>query len=90
MSGVELNWEKLVRAALQKERLGAGAFGGPKSGIAGNVPTSLPDNLHIDEILMAADEIQDEDPNIARICMIFTPLRRNFSQFISQLFPETS
>lgn len=67
MSRAESNWEKLVRAALQRDKLGDGAFGGPKSGIAGNVPSSLPDNLHIDEILMAADEIQDDDPNIARI-----------------------
>lgn len=71
MSRAESNWEKLVRAALQRDKLGDGAFGGPKSGIAGNVPSSLPDNLHIDEILMAADEIQDDDPNIARICMVF-------------------
>jgi hypothetical protein len=44
-----------------------GAYGVPASGIAGNVPTSLGNNTHIDEVLRAADEIQDEDPTVARI-----------------------
>ncbi|PKA45890.1 Callose synthase 9 [Apostasia shenzhenica] len=67
MSSAGANWERLVRAALRRERLGAGAVGQPVSGIAGNVPSSLANNLHIDEILRAADEIQEEDPNVSRI-----------------------
>ena len=68
MSKVEANWERLVSAALQWERVGSNAVGRPGSGIAGNVPSSLGNNLHIDEILRAADEIQEEDPNVSRIC----------------------
>ncbi|XP_073112798.1 callose synthase 9 isoform X2 [Elaeis guineensis] len=67
MSKVGANWERLVRAALRGERGGAGVQGLPPTGIAGNVPSCLANNLHIEEILRAADEIQDEDPNIARI-----------------------
>uniref|UniRef100_A0A1D1Z005 1,3-beta-glucan synthase n=1 Tax=Anthurium amnicola TaxID=1678845 RepID=A0A1D1Z005_9ARAE len=67
MSGAEANWERLVKAALRRERAGSDAVGRPASGIAGNVPSSLTNNLHIDEILRAADEIQEEDPNISRI-----------------------
>lgn len=37
------------------------------SGIAGAVPVSLGRTTNIDAILQAADEIQDEDPNVARI-----------------------
>lgn len=66
--GAEANWERLVRAALRRERAGAGVQGQPVSGIAGNVPSSLGNNLHIDEILRAADEIQDEDASVSRIC----------------------
>ncbi|CAL4912246.1 unnamed protein product [Urochloa decumbens] len=66
MSRVEANWERLVRAALRGERL-AGAYGQPVTGIAGNVPSSLGNNVHIEEVLRAADEIQDEDPTVARI-----------------------
>ncbi|XP_077221579.1 glucan synthase-like 10 [Tasmannia lanceolata] len=66
MSLAEGNWERLVRAALRRERTGADAFGRPASGIAGNVPSSL-GNRDIDAILRAADEIQEEDPNISRI-----------------------
>ncbi|XP_071721170.1 callose synthase 9-like [Rutidosis leptorrhynchoides] len=50
-------WERLVRAALGRER----------TGIAGNVPSSLLNSMNIESILQAADEIQDEDPNISRI-----------------------
>lgn len=65
----EGNWERLVRAALRRERLGiVVSEQQPVSGVAGNVPSSLTNNTHIDEILRAADEIEDEDPNIARIC----------------------
>ncbi|KAG6510218.1 hypothetical protein ZIOFF_028227 [Zingiber officinale] len=64
----ETNWERLVRAALRLERLGVVVSEQqPVSGVAGNVPSSLTNNTHIDEILRAADEIEDEDPNIARI-----------------------
>jgi callose synthase len=31
------------------------------------VPSSLGNNVHIEEVLRAADEIQDEDPTVARI-----------------------
>ncbi|RRT57935.1 hypothetical protein BHE74_00015437 [Ensete ventricosum] len=63
----EANWERLVRAALRGERLGVGAFGQPVSGVAGNVPSCLSNNTHIDDVLRAADEIEDEDRNISRI-----------------------
>ncbi|XP_062209649.1 callose synthase 9 isoform X2 [Phragmites australis] len=66
MARAETNWERLVRAALRGERFG-GAYGQPVTGIAGNVPSSLGNNVHIEEVLRAADEIQDEDPTIARI-----------------------
>uniref|UniRef100_A0A0A0LX29 1,3-beta-glucan synthase component FKS1-like domain-containing protein n=1 Tax=Cucumis sativus TaxID=3659 RepID=A0A0A0LX29_CUCSA len=67
MTRVEELWERLVRAALRRDRIGIDAYGRPESGIAGNVPSSLANNRDIDEILRAADEIQDEDPNISRI-----------------------
>jgi callose synthase len=67
MSRAEELWERLVRAALRRERTGIDAFGRPYTGIAGNVPSSLSNNRDIDEILRAADEIQDEDPNVSRI-----------------------
>lgn len=67
MARSEANWERLVRAALRRERAGGDVHGQLASGIAGTVPTSLGNNLHIDEILRAADEIQDEDPTISRI-----------------------
>ncbi|GAV74732.1 Glucan_synthase domain-containing protein/FKS1_dom1 domain-containing protein [Cephalotus follicularis] len=67
MSSVEDRWERLVRAALRRERTGKSALGQPVGGIAGYVPSSLANNRDIDAILRAADEIQDEDPNISRI-----------------------
>ncbi|BFG33465.1 hypothetical protein CerSpe_197390 [Prunus speciosa] len=67
MSRVEERWEHLVRAVLRRERMGTDAYGRHSTGIAGNVPSSLANNRDIDEILRAADEIQDEDPNISRI-----------------------
>lgn len=70
MSRVEDRWERLVRAALRRERTGTDVYGRPVGGIAGNVPSSLANNRDIDEILRAADEIQDEDPNVARICTL--------------------
>lgn len=66
MARAEANWERLVRAALRGERLG-GAYGQPGTGIAGIVPSSLGNNVHIEEVLRAADEIQDDDPTVARI-----------------------
>ncbi|WOL05975.1 Callose synthase 9 [Canna indica] len=63
----EGNWERLVRAALRKERLGVGVPEQPVTGVAGSVPSSLANSNHIDEILRAADAIEDEDPSIARI-----------------------
>ncbi|XP_056842826.1 callose synthase 9-like isoform X1 [Raphanus sativus] len=60
MSRVESLWERLVNAALQKDRTGeaaaAAAGGGPGQG-----------GRDIDDILRAADELQVEDPIIARI-----------------------
>ncbi|KAG8637297.1 hypothetical protein MANES_15G103700v8 [Manihot esculenta] len=67
MSRVEDLWERLVRAALRRERTGTDALGRPVGGIAGYVPSSLANNRDIDAILRAADEIQDEDPNVSRI-----------------------
>ncbi|KAI4307526.1 hypothetical protein L6164_030703 [Bauhinia variegata] len=67
MSRVEELWERLVRAALRRQRTGDDAYGRHVGGIAGNVPSSLAKNRDIDEILRVADEIQDEDPNISRI-----------------------
>ncbi|PSR90233.1 Callose synthase [Actinidia chinensis var. chinensis] len=67
MSRVEDLWERLVRAALRRERTGTDAYGQPATGIAGNVPSSLAKNRDIDAILRAADEIQDDDPNVSRI-----------------------
>lgn len=57
-----------MRAALRRQRTGTDAYGRPEGGIAANVPSSLANNRDIDSILRAADEIQDEDPNISRIC----------------------
>ncbi|KAK6802370.1 hypothetical protein RDI58_000150 [Solanum bulbocastanum] len=64
MSRVEDLWERLVRAALRGHRTAAGR---PAGGIAANVPSSLANNRDIDDILRAADEIQDEAPNVSRI-----------------------
>ncbi|KAG5537090.1 hypothetical protein RHGRI_024510 [Rhododendron griersonianum] len=64
------NWDRLVRATLQREKLRRDGRGGHErvaSGIAGSVPLSLTRETNIDLILQAADEIQSEDPNVARI-----------------------
>ncbi|XP_009791092.1 callose synthase 10 isoform X2 [Nicotiana tabacum] len=69
MARVYDNWERLVRATLRREQLrqtGPGHARKP-SGIAGSVPDSLQRTTNINAILQAADEIQDEDPNVARI-----------------------
>lgn len=74
MSHVEELWERLVRAALRRERTGDDAYGKPAGGIAGNVPSALAKNRDIDEILRVADEIQDDDPTVSRICMFLSML----------------
>lgn len=59
MSRVEALWERLVNAALQRDRTGESAGGGcPGEG------------RDIDDILRAADELQADDPVIARICKL--------------------
>jgi callose synthase len=71
MARVRENWLRLVRATLQREQqrnVGQGHERIP-SGIAGTVPPSLVKSTNIDAILQAADEIQSEDPNVARISM---------------------
>ncbi|KAL0708435.1 hypothetical protein Bca4012_074861 [Brassica carinata] len=69
MSRAESSWERLVNAALQRDRAGGGSGGGgPGQGsLMEYVPSSLANNRDIDAILRAADELQDEDPSIARI-----------------------
>ncbi|WVZ18445.1 hypothetical protein V8G54_005767 [Vigna mungo] len=70
------NWEKLVRATLKREQLRNAGQGHARvpSGIAGAVPPSLAQTTNIDLILQAADEIQSEDPNVARICSVILKL----------------
>lgn len=71
MSRAEELWVRLVRSALRSQgRSGTDVYGRADGGIAANVPSSLANNRDIDDILRAADEIQDEDPNISRICML--------------------
>ncbi|GAB2240870.1 hypothetical protein Droror1_Dr00021388 [Drosera rotundifolia] len=60
------NWERLVRSTLRRAA-GQAAHERQGSGIAGSVPPSLGKTSNIDAILQAADWIQDEDPNVARI-----------------------
>ncbi|KAL8123352.1 hypothetical protein AgCh_011353 [Apium graveolens] len=69
MSRVYDNWERLVRATLRREQLRPTGQGHERvsSGIAGAVPDSLQKTTNINAILQAADEIQNEDPNVARI-----------------------
>ncbi|KAJ4775037.1 GLUCAN SYNTHASE-LIKE 8 family protein [Rhynchospora pubera] len=57
------NWERLVRAILQREHLLSSAATG-----TGTAPASLGGKAaDIDRILQAANEIEDEDPNVTRI-----------------------
>jgi len=86
MSRPEELWERLVRAALRRERTGDDAYGRPAAGIAGNVPSALAKNRDIDEILRVADEIQDEDPTVSRICMFTFILLYIPIHFISKNF----
>ncbi|GKV00613.1 hypothetical protein SLEP1_g13279 [Rubroshorea leprosula] len=69
MVGVSQNWERLVRATLKREQLRTAGQGHGRtpSGIAGAVPPSLSRATNIEAILQAADEIQAEDPHVARI-----------------------
>lgn len=69
MARVYDNWQRLVRATLNREQLRTAGRGHERigSGIAGAVPPSLGRTSNIDAILQAADEIQDENPNVARI-----------------------
>lgn len=69
MVGVWQNWERLVRATLNREQLRTAGQGHGRtpSGIAGAVPPSLSRATNIEAILQAADEIQAEDPQVARI-----------------------
>ncbi|CAO2832902.1 unnamed protein product, partial [Amaranthus hypochondriacus] len=67
MSRAEDLWERLVRAALRSARGVTDVHGRHTTGIAGNVPSSLANSKIIDDILRIADEIQDEDPTVARI-----------------------
>ncbi|XP_061360871.1 callose synthase 10 [Gastrolobium bilobum] len=69
MARVRDNWERLVRATLNREQLRNAGHGHARvgSGIAGAVPPSLAQTTNVDLILQAADEIQSEDPNVARI-----------------------
>ncbi|CAG7878192.1 hypothetical protein BRARA_E03232 [Brassica rapa] len=70
MSRAESSWERLVNAALQRDRAGGASAGGGGPGqgsLMEYVPSSLANNRDIDAILRAADELQDEDPSIARI-----------------------
>lgn len=73
-------WERLVQAALRGRNTGGGLYRQPEAGLAANVPSSL-GNKDIDDILRAADEIQDDDPNISRICICFAAF------FIFLIFP---
>lgn len=70
MARVYDNWDRLVRATLKREQLRSGGQGRERipSGIAGAVPPSLGKTTNIDAILQAADDIQAEDANVARIC----------------------
>ncbi|TVU09023.1 hypothetical protein EJB05_42462 [Eragrostis curvula] len=66
------NWERLVRAALKRDRDhlragGAASAAAAGLGLAAAVPASLGRTTNIEQILQAADDIEDEDPNVARI-----------------------
>ncbi|XP_010545981.1 PREDICTED: callose synthase 10 isoform X2 [Tarenaya hassleriana] len=67
MARVYDNWDRLVRATLKREQLRHAGHERKPSGLAGAVPPSLGRATNIDAILQAADEIQSEDPNVARI-----------------------
>uniref|UniRef100_A0A0D9WKZ0 1,3-beta-glucan synthase n=1 Tax=Leersia perrieri TaxID=77586 RepID=A0A0D9WKZ0_9ORYZ len=60
------NWERLVRAALKHQHRAPTAAASLGIGLASAVPPSL-GKTNIEQILQAADDIEDEDPNVARI-----------------------
>lgn len=70
MARVRDNWERLVRSALRSQQ--RPGHERTASGIAGSVPDSLQRTTNINAILQAADEIQPQDPNVARICKYIT------------------
>ena len=62
------NWERLVIAASQQKHLSSSSTSGP-AGLAGAASFSLGGRAaDIDRILQAANEIEEDDPNVARIC----------------------
>lgn len=69
MARVRENWERLVRATLNREQLRSAGQGHERTSsvFAGEVPPSLVKSTNIDAILQAADEIQSEDPSVSRI-----------------------
>lgn len=80
MARVHGNWERLVRATLRREQLRSSGPGHRRtpSGIAGAIPPSLERATNIDAILHAADEIQSENPNVARIRKHCLPFQLQF------------
>jgi callose synthase len=59
------NWERLVGAAQQRGHISTSK---PSAGLAGAAPASLGGRAaDIDRILQAANEIEEDDPNVARI-----------------------
>ncbi|KAJ4962108.1 hypothetical protein NE237_022018 [Protea cynaroides] len=69
MARVSDNWERLVRATLRRVQLRTVGQGHERvsTGLSAAVPPSLGRTTNIDAILQAADEIEEEDPNVARI-----------------------
>ncbi|EPS74044.1 hypothetical protein M569_00712, partial [Genlisea aurea] len=59
------NWVRLVQGVLAREN--RAARGRDSTGISPSVPDSLQRSTDINAILQAADEIQSEDPTVARI-----------------------
>ena len=68
------NWEKLVGRAVRTELLGRASYSrdgwgrGSNSGQTGMAPQSLAQQVDIDAVLQAADEIGQENVQVARIC----------------------
>ncbi|KAL5224005.1 hypothetical protein ABZP36_010644 [Zizania latifolia] len=67
------NWERLVRAALKQQHRAPSAPLAPGVGLASAVPPSLGRTTNIEQILQAADDIEDENPNVARIRNLLPP-----------------
>lgn len=62
------NWDHLVREALKSEELRASSRTRTSDELGGVVPPSLGQASNINIILQAAEEIQPDDPQVARIC----------------------